>query len=590
MLDFVLSPTTELLFPLHRRCITQYAEEEGVMQLRVYYGEKEISFDEPELFAFGECLARQSRFVAGSALDWGQGYAWTTLEGLFTQLLEEGVLQLATAGELEAPATRGGARPSLLPPAPAATPQTWASCAAITAELTGHELPLGYLEMVVPIFRVAHIALDAEGRQVGEGNVFPRALRVEVDTEWRTCPYPGSRYLSDRPMNITALKSMRAHWGQMMAALGIIRAAYLRRFPSAANGWTVGHLERLATVVLAVPTYALMRQQQPVDNGTLHPALASLFRVTDGLRMTMHQMLFVPIAEPTLSPDALLTSAEIFAYAERNYSFHSETGVCAGPQAMIEEFLAVVVDGASFKGADQVTLDPPLLQALADLDQAMDYALHGLQLYAVTFSIWPAMTRAYERLWSVLETPADAFSPAVHALRDHLEDKIERLKTQSYLAHESWRSDRERVYDDMYQQCGLALGCPSDAPRLAVAIAPFSTPDHAIFADQLRWLLQQRCAADPRSPSPVLESLLDCVMGFIVQVQAVLRAAAPVQYAINGLLGRVQPDRPMQASEIDIHNLLQGEETRRLPYLLSEIETLLGVSFGITKDTLTFNR
>ena len=37
-----------------------------------------------------------------------------------------------------------------------------------------------------------------------------------------------------------------------------------------------------------------------VENGHLHPVLSSMFRVTDGVRMAMHQMLFSPIYEPTL--------------------------------------------------------------------------------------------------------------------------------------------------------------------------------------------------------------------------------------------------------------------------------------------------
>jgi hypothetical protein len=44
-----------------------------------------------------------------------------------------------------------------------------------------------------------------------------------------------------------------------------------------------------------VPTFALMRARHRVANGALHPALSSLFRVTYGVRMTMHQMLFVQI-------------------------------------------------------------------------------------------------------------------------------------------------------------------------------------------------------------------------------------------------------------------------------------------------------
>jgi hypothetical protein len=141
--------------------------------------------------------------------------------------------------------------------------------------------------------------VDADQRQVGEANVFPPALRLDVPTKWRTCNLPGSRYQSEQPMNVTAMRVMRAHWPQMMAAMLRVREGYLCRFPEAAGAWTIGHVERLATVVLAVPSYQLMRQQGRIENGDLHPALSSLFRVTDGVRMTMHKMLFVQINEQT---------------------------------------------------------------------------------------------------------------------------------------------------------------------------------------------------------------------------------------------------------------------------------------------------
>ena len=131
-------------------------------------------------------------------------------------------------------------------------------------------------------------------------------------------------------MNVTALKVMRVHWRQMMAVLLRVREVYLKRFPEARKGWTVGDLERLSVAVLALPSYMLLKHDSRVENGKLHPVLSSIFRVTDGLRMTMHQMLFVPFGEPTRRPDTPMTAAEIFAYAERNHSLHSGHGVCAG--------------------------------------------------------------------------------------------------------------------------------------------------------------------------------------------------------------------------------------------------------------------
>ena len=257
------------------------------------------------------------------------------------------------------------------------------------SELFGRPLDIGWLELVVPIFRVAHMAMDADGRQVGEANAFPPMLRVDVPTRWRTCIYPGSRHLHDKPMNVSALKAMRAHWGPMMAMLLRVRATYLRRCPDALAGWTVGHLERLSTAVLTLPAWQLMRRDGRVANGALHPVLSSMFRVTDGLRMTMHHMLFIPFGEPTRHPDTPMTAAEVHAYAERAFSFISDHGVCAGPKAMVDEFLAVLVDGATPRDGLPAVLDPALEAATADIEPAIDYAMLGLQAYAAVFSLWP---------------------------------------------------------------------------------------------------------------------------------------------------------------------------------------------------------
>lgn len=584
----LVDPDDELVLPMNKRTVAQYStNEDGATELHLYYGDKEISFDETDLFAFGEQLAQQSRFVARTATTWGGNHAWPRVQALLKQLIEAGVLRYAenVADVIESPA-QDGARASPLPPAQTTVARTWLECEDITSALTGRRLELGYLEMVIPIFRVAHMSLDADGRQVGEANVFPKALRLDTPTNWRTCIYSGTRFQTERPMNVTALKSMRAHWAQMMAALLHIREAYLNRFPEARSGWSVGHLERLATVVLAVPTYALMRSEARVENGHLHPALSSLFRVTDGLRMTMHQMLFVPIGEPTLAAQAPMTSAEIFAYAERNYSFHSDHGVCAGPKVMIEEFLSVLVDGQPARGTDNLVLEPKVAAALDDVQAAIDYGLYGLQIYAAIFSVWPIMTRAYQQAWSIVQTWSAPETPSFAQFRERLRGRVEQVRTSTYLATEQWRVDRETVYADMYANCTHGLGVVN-APSLSEQIAPRHTTQHLHFKQQLRTVLRQHFgyAADIEAAS--LDSLLACLMDFFVQQQAILKVACEAQQRVNALLGRAAPSRPFSVAEIDIHNMLQGKEGRRLPYLVDELQDIFRIQIAINKDTMT---
>jgi hypothetical protein len=571
-----------LVLPMHKRMVAQYAvNESGAPELRLYYGTKEISFDEPELFAFGETLAKQAQFRAGDATAWGGNHAWLRIKELLEQLIAEGILvRAATAAPAVSPAA-DRARPSPLPPARSAQPRTWAECEAITRELTGHAVEPGYLELIIPIFRVAHISLDADNRQVGEGNVFPRALRLDRPTEWLACIYPGTRHQVDgRPMNATALKAMRTHWPQMMAALLRIRAAFLRRFPHAAEGLTVGHLERLATLVLSVPTYQLVRTDRPVANGALHPALSSLFRVTDGLRMVMHQMLFVPFGEPTLPPHEPMTSARIHDYAERNHAFHSETGVCAGPRNMVQEFLAVLVDGAHADKYADVAFEPAVAAALGDVEAAFDYGLYGLQAYAAIFSLWPILTRAYERLAEIATAAVadgiDGFRPFDARLRAH----VTRLRTNTFLAKEAWRADRETVYADMYEQCGRGLASHDPAVRLVEQIAPVRCARHGRAEARLRSLLKERFSDDAASRLHV-ERLVSCLMDVIVREQAILRLGSAVQAEINRLLGRTPPMRPFGSAEVNVHSLLVGGESHRLPYLLDELKEALGIAIAI---------
>ncbi|MDB5862518.1 MAG: hypothetical protein JWO70_324 [Betaproteobacteria bacterium] len=578
-----LDQDDELFFPHHKRVITQYSTDaQGAPELHLYYGDKEISFDEPELFAFGEGLGRQARFAAGAATRWGEGYEWPRVRELLEQLLEGGILQYAETAEAGPVTMRDGARPSPLPQAVTAAARTWDECAAITRELTGHALEPGYLELVVPIFRVAHMALDAEGRQVGEANVFPKPLRLDVPTKWRTCIYAGSRFQEERPMNVTALKTMRAHWPQMMEALRRIREAYLARFPAARNGWTVGDLERLSTLVLAVPTYMLVRTQGRVENGKLHPALSSMFRVSDGLRMTTHQMLFVPVGEATLAPDALITSREVYEYAERNYAFHSTHGVCAGPRVMIEEFLGVLVDGRGARDDEAAVLDPPVEDALRSIDRAFDYGLYGLQAHAVVFSLWPVMTRTYERLSRIADEwqgPSDA----VAALREHLHRRMETLRNESLHATEEWRVNRERVYAHIYEASANGLGVTS-GETLEERLSPVDGAAHAQVASRLRAILSSRLGGGAADAG--VESIVACLASYFVRAKAILVLACEIQNRINALVGRAAPSRPFNAKDVDIHVLLQGDEARRLPYLINELEPLLGLRVEITKDVI----
>lgn len=250
----------------------------------------------------------------------------------------------------------------------------------------------------------------------------------------------------------------------------------------------------------------------------------------------------------------------------------------------MEEFLAVLVDGVPARNSDCVPLDPQVEAALADLDAAIDYGLYGLQAYAAVFSLWPVMTRAYERLWEILQAwQAASGTAAVTRLHERVRGIMESLKSVTYLGAEQWRVDREMVYADMYRQCGRGLGQPSEAQSLTQRIAPHRNAHLMQVAHRMRTILGRHFDAGA-ADTPHLDALLDCLIDYFSQEQAILRVACATQQHINALLGRPAPQRPFTAAQIDIHVLLQGRKARQVPYLGSELESILGIAISIDQD------
>jgi hypothetical protein len=349
-------------------------------------------------------------------------------------------------------------------------------------------------------------------------------------------------------------------------------------------------VERLSAAVLAVPTYQLMRRHGRIENGTLHPALSSLFRVTDGVRMTMHQMLFIPIGEPSWSPHQTVTVDEILDYAERNFSFHSTHGVCAGPRAMVRELVQVLLEGRGNADYACVPLEPSVQAAFDDLDAAMDYGFHGLRAYAAVFSLWPAMTRAYEQIAETVEAWGSIDTPRVAAFREPMRAHGGMLLKSTYLANEEWRISREDVYADMYRQCGRGVTNFGGTPGLDVLLAPAWTDEHRQTETKLQDILRSHLELADETSRPFVRDVSARIMDFLLREQAVLRTATAVQNDINRLLGREQPIRTISAADINVHNLMQGFDPDRLPYLIDELERLLGIQIDLDMDHLKISR
>lgn len=569
-----LTPADELLLPLRRRLDAGYAEDEQHNRcFCLYYGEKEVVFDEPELFPFAEALVQAQRFTGQQAMAWGPGYSWDRIHPLLETLVAEGLLRRATA---EFPPIAKGPVESELPTGPATAARTWLECESLTQLLIGRSVEIQYLETLIPVYRIAHPWLDAEGRQVGEANVFPPQLRLDVPTEWRICQYPGSRYLDACPMNLTALKSMTRYWKPMLVALQRLRAEYLVRFPASRERLTLADVERLCHVVLALPTYLCLRSEPRLENGHLHPVFSSLFRVTDGLRMTTHFMLVRAGEGGARLPDSLTSVQEIHEYAERSAAFLSPHGVCAGPRNMVEEFLRLMVEGVAPSGLDQVELAPEVAEGLAELESVFDYAMLGLQAYALSQSLWPLDARSAERLLALVERPALAERTETSALARCLRERVAFLRKETLLGLAEERASYERLYAHMLEHTALALR----HERTALSPSSVDVAQHAALARNFAQVLTAR-GLSPNTPE--VRELASALSSYALEQQSITRAAMQVQARIATLLRRTAPARALSAADIAAQRHFY-ETSQPFPYLAEDLERELEIRLQIEAD------
>jgi hypothetical protein len=567
-------PRDHLYLPHRKRLSHGYVtNEQGARELCIYYGHLEVNFDEERLFPFGEALVSQSSFIAESATSWGPGYPWEEVRTLLATLVDEGIIK---RGNEEEDLRGTGLVPSLVPPSVCPRPRFWsaAECEEISQDLGGRRLEIGNLEAVIPSYRVAHAALDQDGRQVGEANVFPPGLRLERATEWRVCQYSGSRYRDNAPMNLTALKAMIKHWKPVMKAVRAVRAEVKGRLPRSQDAWTVGDLHSFARVALSVPAYALLLGGGRAPQPPLHPVLSSMFRIIDGIRMTTHDMLFLS-AERTRSPSEPITSADLYEFAERNGLFLSEYGVCAGPKAMMEEFFSVVFEGAAVEGEAQLQHAPEVEALFAALPAAVDYGFLGLSVWAVSRSVWSSMSNLYRELVPIFESSVGDEGVGAR-LRAHVRQDWEELGRER-LALELERDVHTTVYADAYDQSWRALREPVGLPRFPDVVAPVAmTADHRRAVAALTEIFAAHFPDAEVDGEPLSARLATSLVSYLREEQAVLAGVAALQEAINRRLDRPRPKRALTVR--DFHSLfaMSPSFAAQFPYVVDRLGAELG--------------
>lgn len=560
-----LQPSEVLCIPKRRRLThTRFKNDDGQEVLHLFYGEVELIFDEPDLAPVGEKLLELERFRADEAQSWSNAapHDWDKIRELLQALIDQRVLKRYTEEAADVHATfplRLGLAPE------GREPRTFSAhddrCPVITEEAFGRAFDLANLEVLVPIYRVAHPAMDTDGRQVGENNVTPRTLFLDLPTQRRVCNYPGSRFQDELPMNVTALKLMAKAWPELLSLTEQFRQGLFARLPPGdPAALRAGELHFLAVCMLASVGYVMVRGEAPSPNGQLDNGLSAMFRLVDGVRLVTTDMLHASTEGAGCHTPV---SAQIVAdYADRYAVYRGNHGVCAGPPALIDEYLQVLLGEAQAP----IQVEPTVAERLGDLEAALDYGLLGQRIESAVRFLGASQGLLQQRL---KQTFLDA--GATGALRERLDTPIDSerypLLRETHPLLETFQVELG-VSRWLFSRAAQGLAGKIEVEELDAALA---VPALAQSAQRLAGWLADVVPAE-RVPAALLgEVAIVAVEAFALE-RRVLRLVGREQAKLNERLRRT-PGRALTGLDLAAYN-----RPRTGPPLYETLAAGLGVT------------
>ncbi len=276
-----------------------------------------------------------------------------------------------------------------------------------------------------------------------------------------------------------------------------------------------------------------------------------------------------------------VTPRDVTDTAERENQYHSAKGVCAGPQPMIDEFVATLMNGKTVEG-DEGHPGP----WTADIPEALDYALLGLQVYATVFTVWIRMGLAWTRIREALLRAPQSAGSRLEKLRAAVERDWPLLVAVGIDQPEQ-RAWSEGYYRRMFHHASTGIRRTSREGRADLLVE--LTPPPGLLGERAAGALRDLFAsvelpAAAAENGPVLEEIAGHVLEYLRFERNALRTVTAVQHDINLLLGRPQPSSPLTGAQLAIHHILRKHTTGGIPYLLDALQEALDIAVENQKD------
>lgn len=178
--------------------------------------------------------------------------------------------------------------------------------------------------------RDIHEFLDQDGRPIGEGR---SQVYKNVKTEFKSCPYPGSRHNHEFPMNASALASINPEWQQILLLLGELSQRY-----QAFQGTSVDTFYDLALVSgtgVFLSDFMALRSKDPVLSDDFPVLLSGLYKVCLGFQQATFLAMMNDQFKDSESDRQLPDASGFYQHLEAHELLTGEGEVCGGSSIMI---------------------------------------------------------------------------------------------------------------------------------------------------------------------------------------------------------------------------------------------------------------
>ncbi len=242
---------------------------------------------------------------------------------------------------------------------------------------------------------------DAEGRLLRENRAPASAIRPG-EIEMKKCPYSGSRQTTPPlPMNMSALRTMKHHWDDIINSAALMRARYQEI--RGIEKMELFDLWRVSQLGSALPWYFIF------GYGELSPVYAaSLAKATLGMGIWAQTVFVRMVAEQWTPPP--MTTQTIFELAEGNNTLLAEREVCAAPEKMLFRFYDAFLD------LPPEVKTPPMQRLLDERDRAVQFGAYYANMKLALYVLFLARRFVYADLLAAL--PESAVAPQLRELFD----------------------------------------------------------------------------------------------------------------------------------------------------------------------------